>query len=489
MKASNRKMVGYDIVVIGAGASGLVAALTAAEGGAKVVVFEKMGHVGGSSNYAEGMFAVESDLQRQSYITYSCDEAFKAIMDYSHWRANARLVRAFVDESAGTIRWLQKQGVEFIESTTNMPDGPRTFHVLKGHQEAMGATMIKILVTRAREMGVEVRLATAMKKILREDGQIAGVIVEKAGKKERVNAKTVVVASGGYGNNKGWIKKYSGLDLGINIIPVGNINKVGDGIRMSWEVGAAEEGIGVLQFFRVGPMGPGVRKGRHLVCAAVQPELWVNQHGERFCDEGIAFNDTFEGNAVAKLREGYSYTIFDETAKQSMVKYGIAKNMAIKSPPGTCLTDFDKELQVALEKGNLDVAVADSIEKLARKIGVPLASFKSTVQEYNKFCEAGRDGLFAKEPSYLHPLLKPKFYALKAYTVFLGSLGGIKINHRMEVVDQDEEVIPGLYAVGTDAGGLYGDSYNFKYSTGATLGFAANSGRIAGRNALLYIGK
>jgi fumarate reductase flavoprotein subunit len=94
MKANDRKMVTYDVAVIGAGASGLAAALTAAEGGAKVVVFEKMGYAGGSSNYAEGMFAVESDLQRQSYITYSRDEAFKAIMNYSQWRADARLVRA-----------------------------------------------------------------------------------------------------------------------------------------------------------------------------------------------------------------------------------------------------------------------------------------------------------------------------------------------------------------------------------------------------------
>jgi fumarate reductase flavoprotein subunit len=487
MKANNRKMVTYDVAVVGAGASGLAAALTAAQGGAKVIIFEKTGHAGGSSNYAEGMFAVESDLQRQNYITYSRDEAFKAIMDYSHWRANPRLVRTFVDESASTIRWLQKQGVEFIDCTTNMPHGPRTFHVLKGRSEAIGATMIKVLVTRAREMGVDIRLATAVKEIVRKDGQIVGIIAEKAGKKERVNTKTVVVASGGYGNNKQWIKKYSGLDLGINIIPVGNIQKVGEGIHMAWKVGAAEEGMGVLQFFRIGPMGPGVRKGGHLVCAAVQPELWVNQQGERFCDEGIAFNDTFEGNAVARLKEGYSYTIFDETTKQYMMKHGIVKNMAIKNPPGTLLIDFDKELKVALERGNTDVAAAESIEKLAQKIDVPLANLKSTIREYNKFCEIGRDGLFAKEPNYLHPIIKPKFYALKAYTVFLGTLGGIKINHRMEVMDKNEEVIPGLYAVGIDASGLYGDSYNFKYSTGATLGFAVNSGRIAGKNALLYI--
>jgi fumarate reductase flavoprotein subunit len=487
MERDRGKTISSDVVVIGAGASGVAAALTSAEGGAKVILFEKMGHVGGSSNFAEGMFAVESDLQRQEYITYSRDEAFKAMMDYSHWRANPRLVRAFVDESASTISWLQKQGVEFVGPITNMPDGLRTWHVLKGPQEAMGSAMLKTLVARAKEKGVDLRLATGVKKILKKGNRIAGVIAEKEGKLEQVEAKAVIVASGGYANNKEWIKKYSGFDLGVTVIPIHNYNKVGEGIQMAWEVGAAEEGMGVLHFFRIGPMGTGVHMKGHLECAALQPCLWVNQQGERFCDEGIAFNDTFEGNASARLKEGYSYTIFDETIKQYMVECGIDKSVAYQNPAGTRLVNFDKELNIALEKGNPDTYIADSVEELARKMGMNPAALKSTLDEYNRFCETGHDALFTKEPKYLQPLKGPKFYAMRAYTVFLGTLGGIKINHKMEVLDKDERVIPGLYTVGTDASGLYGDSYCFKPASGATLGFAVNSGRIAGRNALSYI--
>ena len=117
-----------DLVVIGSGAAGLAAALTAAEGGLRVMILEKQRSIGGSSNFFEGTFAVESELQRKEYITYSRDEAFKAFMEYSHWRANPRIVRAFVEESAATISWLQKQGVSFVSVSVLM--AKRTGHIM-----------------------------------------------------------------------------------------------------------------------------------------------------------------------------------------------------------------------------------------------------------------------------------------------------------------------------------------------------------------------
>jgi fumarate reductase flavoprotein subunit len=112
---------------------------------------------------------------------------------------------------------------------------------------------------------------------------------------------------------------------------------------------------------------------------------------------------------------------------------------------------------------------------------------KSTVDEYNGFCDKKHDDLFAKDPRYLRPLKGPKFYAVKAHTVFLGTMGGIKINHNTEVIDKKEAVIPGLYAAGFDAGGMYGDSYHISVASGSSSGFAVNSGRIAGKSILNYI--
>ena len=116
------------------------------------------------------------------------------------------------------------------------------------------------------------------------------------------------------------------------------------------------------------------------------------------------------------------------------------------------------------------------------------ALLRATVEEYNSFCDKGHDDLFAKEPKFLRPLNEPPFYALKCNLVFLGSLGGIKVNHNMEAVDKKGDVIPGLYAGGMDAGGIYGDSYDVR-TCGGTLAFAVNSGRIAGKSVLRYLGR
>ncbi len=474
-----------DVVVIGSGVSGLAAALTAAEGGLKVLVFEKQRSLGGTSNFFDGMFAVESELQRQKYITYSRDEAFKGIMEYGHWRANARLVRAFVNESGPTITWLMGHGVEFVDATINMPNAPRCYHHVKG----TGAAVVKALVGAAREKGVDIRAGAPVKRILKEGGRIAGVAVEENGEEVEVAARAVVVASGGYANNKEWIKKYSGLDLDVNVVPIGNVDKMGEGIRMAWEAGAAEDGMGLLELFRIGPMAPDLPMKGQIEFAAVQPDLWVDPKGERFCDEGIGFYDTSVGNANARNKEGYTWSIFDDAIIERLLKEGIERNIGMENPPGTKPVNIRQEIDGALERGSKDVFAADSVEELATKLGMEPAVLKATVDEYNGFCARGRDALFAKNPKYLFPLKGPRFFAAKTRTVFLGTIGGIKINEKTEVIDKKGKVIPGLYAVGLDAAGMWGDSYGIIASSGAAAGFATNSGRIAGKNLVQYVGK
>jgi fumarate reductase flavoprotein subunit len=482
----NRIPTGTDVIVIGSGVSGLTAGLTAAEEGAKVVVFEKQRSLGGTSNFFDGMFAVESEMQRERYIGYSRDEAFTNIMEYSHWRANPRLVRAIVDESGSTIGWLRGLGVDFVDATTMMPDGPLTYHVVKGQ----GAAVIKVLATAAKERGVDLRPATPVKEILREGGVVCGVIAEEDDHMIKVTAKAIIIASGGYANNKDWIKKYSGFDLDVNLIPVGNVDKMGDGIRMAWEVGAANENLGLLELFAVGPVGPEFSMKSAIELVAAQPDLWVDPEGLRFCDESIGFYDSSVGNANARYKEGFTYRLFGDSIKDRLMEGGIDKSVGMDNPPGTKPVGFGRELQAALERGTTEVMVADSLEELAGKMGVNPIVLTATVAEYNRYCAQGHDELFAKEPKYLRSLQGPKFYAVKARTIFLGTLGGIKINERMEVIDKKGKTIPGLYAVGFDAaGGMYGDSYSIKVSTGISAGFATNSGRLAGRNALAYMRK
>jgi fumarate reductase flavoprotein subunit len=471
-----------DAVIIGSGVSGLAAAVTLAEGGASAVVFEKQPSIGGTSNNFRGIFAVESEMQRERYITYSRDQAFKNIMEYSHWRANPRLVRAIVNESAGTIIWLKKQGVEFTTAATNLPNSPQTYHVVKGTGEAV----VKALAARARALGVTIITATPVKRILKADGRITGVMTESGEREMQVRAKIVLVASGGYANNKEWIKKYAGFELGVEVIPVGNTGKMGDGIRMAFEIGAAAEGLGLLEVLRDGHIDQS--QSMHLGLSVVQPYLWVDDQGERFCDEGITYFDTTMGNASVR-EKGNTYSIFDSSLKQYMMEQGVDKAMAPELPPGTRLVNLDRELEAAVINQSSAVFKAGSVRELALKIGVDPRKLQATVEEYNRFCAQGHDEVFAKDPQYLKPLKGPQYYAIRAQTAFLGTLGGIKINQKTEVMDQQKRAIPGLYAAGFDAGGMYGDSYCITNSTGLSSGFAVNSGRLAGKNSLVYLGK
>ena len=473
-----------DVIVIGSGAAGLAAANAAAEENATVTLFEKQPSLGGTSNFFHGTFAVESAMQKEQYIAYSKEQAFKNYMEFNHWLVNAALVRALINKSADTIEWLKNYGVVFNAVTINLPDAPRTYHVIKGAGEAC----IKALTLRAKEQGVKIRLSAPVLKIVKQDGRISGVVVEIDGEGIQVACKAVIIATGGYANNKAWIKKYAGMELDRNIVPIGNTGKMGDGIRMAWEMGAASEGMGVLHMLRGGPFGPEFPFMSVVETAAIQPILWVNPRGERFCDEGIATDDTFTGNVNTRFKDGYSFCLFDDSIKQKFMEEGVYRGMGTAVLPGHTLPDLDIEFQHLLSLNTKELFAANCIEALAEKMEVDPGTLKKTIEQYNQFCDKGRDEEFAKDQKFLDPLTGPTFYAVRARTGFLGTMGGIRVNHKTEAVDAYDNPIPGLYATGLDMGGLHAESYSMKASSGAASAFALNSGRIAGANAANFVG-
>lgn len=476
--AEEKKLAG-DIIVIGAGGAGLPAAVTAAEAGAKVLLFEKMSSPGGSALYAEGMFAVDSPIQRKDNVGITKDEAFKLHMKYSHWRADPYLVRAIINKSGKTIQWLMDLGVEFDDHPQAMyPGALRTWHTIKG----FGAGLINPLFTRAKELGVNIYFNTPAKKLIAKKGRITGVIAEDMDKNViKAEAKAVIIATGGFANNREMLEKYT--NVGPNVIPIGNKGKNGDGIKMSWEAGADSEGIDVVQRGM-----PTVRNeiGFTLLCSLViQPYLWVNTKGERFYDES-EFDFPHIGNATANQPGELMFVVFDENTKKYMMEQGIDIGVGIHVPVATKLTKLDELLARGIKKGE---AWSDTtIEGLAKKMQIPVNTFVDTVKKYNAFCDKGHDDQFAKNPKYLHPIKLPPYYAVRGVPTNTGTIGGIKINHNTEVLDKKGEPIAGLYATGNDAGGLYGDTYDAE-KAGLTLGFAVNSGIIAAENALQYIGK
>ena len=469
-----------DVVIIAAGAAGLAAAIAAAEKGAKVIVFEKASTTGGTGSMGMGPLGVESRLQRLKQMGPSKDEAFKIFMDYTHWQVDARLVRAYIDKAATTIEWLEKMGVEFLEPSAYFPGGWPTWHIAKPGGEGCAGNMFRIMTERAKEMGVKILLQTPVKKILKQGDKIIGVVAEddRSGEPIQANAKAVIIATGGFGDNLEWIKKYTGYEWGRDLHSFRIPGLAGDGIRMAWEVGAAPTEMSMeLIYIMPGELDP------ELAETFRQPHLLVNLLGERFMNEGIISNSSFTGNAISRQKNRSAFLIFDENIKNHMETIGFDSYHVVF--PFTKVRDLEVLIKVAFDKGYKDVFIADSLEELAGKTGIDLGGLKRTVEEYNGFCDKGFDPIFNKRYHLLRPIKTPKFYAGRLVPGAYGSLGGIKINYKTEVLNKDWKKIPGLYAAGTDACSIYGDTYVF-ILPGNTMGFALNSGRIAGENAAGY---
>jgi fumarate reductase flavoprotein subunit len=229
------------------GTAGLSAAISAAERGAGVIVFEKASTTGGAGNMAFGPFAVESRLQRLKQIAFTKEEAFKVHMDYTHWRVDARLVKAFIDKSADTIGWLEKMGVEFWDVSCHNPGFPFTWHIIKGvaggvEQPGLGANMIKAMTDRAKELGVKLYLRTPVERIIKEGGRVVAVVAEgDSGQEIRANTKAAIIATGGFGDNPKMITKYTGYEWGLDLFSTRIPGLTGDGIRMAWKVGSSTQ--------------------------------------------------------------------------------------------------------------------------------------------------------------------------------------------------------------------------------------------------------
>lgn len=467
-----------DVVIIGAGAAGTAAAMAAAEKDVKVIILEKQAMVGGTGNFAEGFFAANSSMQLRQGILVTPDMAFKQIMDYSHWKANPYVVRSFVDRSADTFEWIKSKGVEFEFIGPGVPGGAMTWHVVKGPRNGRGRSVITAFFNKLKEMkNVEILMKTSGKKLIVDNGKVTGVIAEDSeGNAIHIDAGAVVIATGGYANNKQMLQEYIGdFDLTF-AIPVG---KDGDGLNMAWVVGAGKEGLGVLHGHRPGIAGVSI--GNHAGVAANQPYLWIDRNGDRFTNEDNTIMWPHAGNALVKAG-GVMFTIYDNATRNHLVKEGNDVAIGDFIPVATPLVNLDADFDTLASKDMPVAFKANTLDELAKLIAVDPARLKSTITEYNKFSDNRKDPVFNKASEYLRPIETPPFYALKSVSQALGTLGGIKIDGGMRVVNQNGAVISGLYAAGDDAGGLYGDTYDLNIA-GETFGFGLNSGRIAGENA------
>ena len=480
------KTLQTDVVIVAGGPAGLAAAITAGENGLKSIILEKSSTTGGAANMGMGPLGIDTKIQKANFNNISVQEALDMHMQYTHYRVDEDLVQTYFNKSADTIEWLQEMGVEFAGAFRYFKESEATWHIVKPENGVIGpraaGPMIRKMTERAKELGTEILLETPVFSLITENGKVCGAkAVDKDGNGIEVRGKAVIVATGGFGNNKEMLKEEFGLNLGEDFFPFQIPGITGDGLRMMWEVGAEKFGANIEAIYQI----PDNLNWFLLDAVLRQPNLLINQLGDRFMNEGDMGNTTYAGNALHLQPGNYGYCIMDESILKEYKKNG--PDIVDIVHPAEAFIAFDGQAAQAVEQGYQGYIEAETVEELAKKLGIDAEKLQDTIDEYNEMCVNGVDTKFHKPKKYLHPITgKGKYLVGKYYLAAYGTVGGVRINKYCEVLDENQMPIEGLYSAGSDANTIYGDSYNFTLP-GNTMGFAINSGRMAGESVAEYI--
>ena len=483
------KVIEKDVVIVGAGPAGLAAAVELTRKGLHIAIVEKSTKTGGSREGGIGPFAVESTVQQIQRVDLTKEAAFEYMMEFTHWTTDARLVSEFINMSADTIAWLQDMGIKFTSAGAYYTGGKETQH----NFDHMKKKITEVLEDEVRKSDCAFFFQTAAKALLQEHGRICGVVCQDSSEEFTIRANAVVLAAGGFAGDTQLVRE-AGYEKGKDLFYTFEMpNMNGDGLRMAWNAGAQKAPmmmdtyVGLTKGYG-GPMGtaPALAAFRH------KCNLVVNQKGWRFMREDLFDNPGYTGSAVHHQYQGCAVSILDEALYH---QYTEEEKLVPVLPPEATDSSGPREpepferfkgpmpeiIAEAIREGVQDFFIADSLEELAQKAGIPYENLKETLDEYNAACAEKEDVIFHKHRKYLKPITGPRFYAARLFCDTYGGLGGLKINHRAQVLDEQDDPIPGLYAAGNDANTIYGGCYPF-YLCGNTSSFALNTGRMAGKD-------
>ena len=475
-----------DIVVIGAGAAGTMAAIEAMEAGVDCIVLEKTGKLGGTSVCSTGFAGVQSQMQIDAGVAdFTVDSAFRELMDFCKWRANGPLVYNILQVSG--------PNADRLQAYWDQTDDPGVTRAgVTAHDTGKGTHKFDVLYHQFLEpAGVNVMLETTAKHLIVEDGRVVGVEAEKQdGTKVTVRAKKTLVCTGGFGGNDEMLRKYIGHD---NFYLNGLSSNVGDGVNMCMEIGAIlsdEVSPHLAEFcsnkkvdFYAGYMKFMNQAGF----------LALDPSGERFVNEEFFVTQALSYGASALRRVGFAYLIFTQEQLDAMTEkglYGVLSEETIDSlklrarilvPSYYTLKD---EMEVALEAG--EAWKADTLEALGEAIGfADQGIYKKNIEDYLTVLETGEDPLFGKRADMMPDLSEGPYYAVRVISAIDGTYNGIRVNENLQAVNSDYQPIDGLYVAGQDSGGFF--SYPYYEGVGWTQGYAWNSGSVAAKHMIAAI--
>lgn len=491
--------VDADVVVVGAGGAGMTAAITAAAEGKSVVILESQSMVGGNSVRATGgmnagktVYQDENEFGESAGVEKTLKTAAEKYADnatitslaktvsgqWAAYQANPtgyfdsvelmeldtmiggkgindpELVETLCANSADAIDWLDEHGITLHNVSSFGGASVKRIHRpvnAEGKTVSVGSYMIPLLQENCEKAGVKMMLDTTATEILTDaNGAAVGVKATGAsGETVTVNAKAVVLASGGFGANLDMVVKYKPELKGFMTTNAPGIQ--GQGIEMAEAIGAATVDMDQIQIH------PTVEANTAaLITEGLRGDgaILINEEGQRFIDE-VGTRDVVSAAEIAQTGS-YSWLVVDQA-----------------------MADASSVIQGYIKKGY--TVTGATYEELGKAMGVDAAAFAETMEKWNGYVEAKNDPDFGRT-SFANPLNTAPYYAVKVTAGVHHTMGGLKINANTEVLNEKGEVIPGLFAAGEVTGGVHGAN---RLGGNAVADFTV-FGRIAGAAASDY---
>jgi succinate dehydrogenase/fumarate reductase flavoprotein subunit len=444
----------YDLIVAGAGIGGLVAARTAQEKGASVLLLEKASQIGGSAAASGGTVWCARDI----------DEWLKVQPGGS-----VDLGQALIDGFLEGIPWLKTQAV----TVTALEDRPYKFKRDIYRLDPDPRTVLQTIASRIEKNGGSIACGTSLRTIEAASGHITGVTVTSAGQAQTIRSSSLILATGGFQANPELRARYMGR-WSDRIIVRGVPENTGDGFEAALGIGAQATGPFSRFYGHYLPAPPaeiGLHNFVHVKPDFSEYAITVNLLGERFDDEFLG--DEVAVHSLIHQPEATGVLIFDDHIRRNMERY---------SQWPTPDVDRVKNIRDAGGQVLESASITELADQIALHWSVPREKLLATLYQYNDACHK-EDGtaLPILKSGGLVPIEEAPFYAIRVVAGATFTYGGVKVNADAEVLDRSDRPIGGLYAAGADCGGIYTRGY----TGGLSMGLAF--GRIAGRNAATYI--
>ncbi|BES66188.1 hypothetical protein SANA_26270 [Gottschalkiaceae bacterium SANA] len=434
-----------DVVVIGAGASGISAAIEAKQAGLSVVLLEKMPRIGGNSQRATGgMNAVNSIVEEREGLTDSKSLFLADTLAAGHYQNDRNLANLLVEKSGQAVNWLIGFGADLTDlgrlaghrmDRTHRPSGGAP----------VGSEVVRVLGEQVVQLGINLRVENKVIQLLTDNNRVTGVLVRnQEGREYEIMADSVVIASGGFGGSSERFVFYNPDLKGFKT--TNHAGATGDYIDL-----VADLPIDLIDMEKIQAHPTVEPHFGILITEAIRGNggILINMEGNRFTDE-MAFRDILS-EEMRQQTQGKNYLIFDESIRN-----------------GLSAADAYIDMQLTKE--------ANSIEEMSQILGIDAATLARSIDRYNGFVAGGSDDDFQRRD--LPVQLRPPFFAILVQPGVHYCMGGLPINADAQVLDRDGIPIEGLFACGEATGGIHGNNRLGGNSMTDSIVF----GRIAGQS-------